>query len=33
VLRNARLEQLGLDRMPAWQDALAEYLAQIPSRL
>jgi dTDP-4-dehydrorhamnose reductase len=32
VLRNARLEQLGLDRMPAWQGALAEYLAQSPSR-
>jgi len=31
VLRNARLEHLGLDRMPAWQDALAEYLAQLPS--
>jgi dTDP-4-dehydrorhamnose reductase len=32
VLRNTRLEQLGLDMMSTWQQALAEYLAQTAAR-
>jgi dTDP-4-dehydrorhamnose reductase len=31
VLENARLKQLGLNRMPHWRDALAEYLDSKPS--
>jgi len=33
VLENRRLDALGIDRMPAWQDALARFLSEEGAQL